>query len=107
MEVSSVLWIHLEKLLELSSLKEKETQEVRSQLQELNIKREVEAKEAQSLALKYSELVIEHNNQIDRVKSLQIENEKLAKGLPYLILVFRICISMFRLAYFNYADVFP
>ena len=78
---------------------------MRSQLQELNEKREVEVKEAQSLALKYSELVIEHNNQMDRVKSLQIENEKLVKVLPCLTLVFQIYISMFRLAYFNSADV--
>ena len=91
----------MEKLLELSSSKEKETKEVRSQLQELNEKREVEVKEAQSLALKYSELVIEHNNQMDQVKSLQIENKKLAKVLLCLTLVFQINISMFCLAYFN------
>ena len=76
----------MERLLLLSSLREKETQELRSQLQEFSTKREVEAKEAQGVALKYKELVIEQNNQTDRVDSLQTENDKLAKVLPCLIL---------------------
>ena len=64
-EVYAVLRTSLEKVLELSSSKEKETQEVRSQLHELTIKREVEAREAHNIALKYNELVIEHNKQMN------------------------------------------
>ena len=82
----------MEKLLEMSSLKEKE---LHSQLQELTVKREIERKEAQDLALKYDEVVLEHNKKIDKAKSLQLQNAKLEKVLPCTILVFRICLSSF------------
>ena len=51
-----------------ASAKEKE---MSSRLQELTAKREEEKKEAQNLALKYNEVVIQHNNQMDRAKFLQ------------------------------------
>ena len=66
-EVSSVLWTTMEKLLKMSSSKEKE---VHSQLQMLTAKRETEKKEAHNLALKYNKVVVEHNNQMGQAKSL-------------------------------------
>ena len=56
----------LEKFLECfcgSSMKEKE-------FQELTSKREEEKKEAHGLALKYNEVVIQHNNLLDRIKTM-------------------------------------
>ena len=78
-----------------------------SQLQELIVKREAQMKEEHNLALKYNELVVEHIKEMDWAKFLQLENDKLAKVLPCPILVFWICISMFSLAYFKFADVGP
>ena len=91
-EVSSILQTTVEKLLEMSSLKEKE---LHSQLQVLTVQRKTEKKEAWDLALKYNEVVLEHNKQINQVKSLQIHNDKLAKVLPCTILGFWICLSPF------------
>ena len=67
-------------------MREKEAHQLRSQLQELNVRREAEVKEAQCVALKFKELVHEHKNQTERVNLLQSENDKLAKVLPCLIL---------------------
>ena len=55
-EVSSTLRENLDRLLELSSMRQKEALQMRSQLRDLNITRENEAKEAQKMILKFKEL---------------------------------------------------
>ena len=78
-----------------------------SRLQELTAKREEEKKEAQNLALKYNEVVIQPSNQMDQAKFLQSENEKLAKVLLCTIsLSCALAIFCFGLLYFEIADVF-
>ena len=57
----------MENLLEMSSSEDKE---LHSQIETLTAKRETKKKEAENLALKYNEIVTEHNKQIDWVKSL-------------------------------------
>ena len=89
----------LEKFLEFvrgTSAKEKDFQELAS-------KREEEKNEAQDLALKYNEVVIQHNNLLDRIKTLQNENDKLAKVYPCIIslsnalAVFRLGLAFFEI----------
>ena len=72
-EVSSVLRIGMEKLLELSASKEREFQ---SKLQALTAKKEVEMKEAAS---KHNKLVADLEKQKERIDFLHAENDKLAK----------------------------
>ena len=87
-EASLVLRTVSEKLLELKSVREKE---LCSQLQELLAKREEKKKEAQNLALRYNEVVIQHNIHMDRAKFLQNENDKLAKVFLCTTFIFRSC----------------
>ena len=103
-EVSCTLRGNLDRLLELSSTRQKEALQLSSQLRELNIRREAEAREAQEIALKFKELsakreakakeaqdVIlkfkefahEHKNLTDRANFLQTENDKLARVFSY------------------------
>ena len=103
-EVSSTLRANLDRLLELSSMRQKEALQLRSQLRELNIrreaeakeveeialkfkvlsaKRETEAKEAQEVTLKLKELSKDHKNLTDQANFVQIENDKLARVLSH------------------------
>ena len=85
-EVSSVLRIGVEKLLELSALKEREFQ---SQFQAFAAKKEFKMKEAES---KHNKLVADLEKQKDRNDFLQAENERLAKvtfGTTFFFLFFR------------------
>ena len=72
-EVSSVLRIGMEKLLELSASKERELQ---SKFQALAGKKEAEIKEAVS---KHNKLVADLAKQKGQTDSLQAENEKLKR----------------------------
>ena len=72
-EVSFVLWIDVEKLLELSALKEREFQ---SKVQALAAKKEAEMKEAAS---KHNKLVADLEKQKGQTDFLQAENEKLKR----------------------------
>ena len=72
-EVSSVFRIGVEKLLELSALKEREFQ---SKLKSLAAKKEAEMKEAVS---KHNKLVADLEKQKGQTDSLQAENEKLKR----------------------------
>ena len=72
-EVSSVLQLSVEKLLELSALKEREFQ---SKVQALTDKKEAEMKEAAS---KHNKLVFDLEKQKGQTEFLQAENEKLIR----------------------------
>ena len=72
-EVSSVLRMGVEKLLELSALKEREFQ---SKLQALTAKKEADMKEA---AAKHNKLAADLEKQKEQIDFLQAENDKLAK----------------------------
>ena len=72
-EVSSVLQIGVEKLLELSASKERELQ---SKFEALAAKKEAETKEAVS---RHNKLVADLEKQKGQTDSLQAENEKLKR----------------------------
>ena len=103
-EVCSTLWANLDRVLELSSMRQKEALQMRSQLRNLSIrreneakesnqmvlkfkelstKRETEAKEAQDVVLKLKELSEKHKTLTGRANFVEIENEKLARVLFY------------------------
>ena len=89
-EATLLLRFTSEKLLEFFQATSMKKKEKNLQIQELTSKREEERKQSQNLALKYNEIVTQHNAQLNRAKILQdekdnLEKEKfrLAKVFPY------------------------
>ena len=62
----------------------KEAQEIALKFKELSAKREAKAKEAQEVALKLKELSQDHKNLTDWANFIQTENDNLARVLSHL-----------------------
>ena len=108
-EVCNTLRANLDRLLEFSFMRQKEALQMRSQLQNLTIKRENEAKKANEMVLKFNELSAKRETEVKeaqdvalklkklsenhkiltgRVNFVEIENDKLVRVLFYFVFNF-------------------
>ena len=79
-EVCSTLRANLDRVFELSSMTQKEVLHMRSQLQNLTIKRENEAKEANQMVLKFNELSAKRETEIKEAQDVALKLKKLSEN---------------------------
>ena len=78
-EVCSTLRANLDRVLELSSMRQKEALQMQSQLRNLSIRRENEAKEADHMVVKFKELSTKREIEAKEVEDVALKLKELSE----------------------------